>query len=177
MIEERIQHLYLINTWCKDRYYTYVWSTHDAKNGTAITSDQHMMQRKAEHLHLINTWCEEWLSIYIHPVREHIPLLMEGLCTHIWSWGNTSQQSYQNGPQSSSTDLPSNWPGASIVLENGSCPYIRPTRWNGQHSHLTWKELNPLAMTEWFSPYIWSSGNTSLYHIRMATQSRTECSW
>ena len=110
----------------------------------------------------------EGLYTYIHLVREHIPLLMEWLCTHIWSWGNTSQQSYQNGPQSL-TELPGNWPGASILLENGSFPYIRPARWNGQHSHLTWEELNPLAMTEWFSPYIWSSGNTSLYHIRMAS--------
>ena len=64
---------------------------------------------------------------------------------HIWSWGNTSQQLYQNVPQSS-TKLHGNWSGASILLENGSCPYIWPTCRNGQHPHLTWKELNPLAM-------------------------------
>ena len=66
--------------------------------------------------------------------------------------GNTSQQSYYNGPQSSSIELPGNWPGASILLENGSFPYIRLARWNGQQSHLTWKELNPLAMSRMVQP-------------------------
>ena len=90
--------------------------------------------------------------------------------THIWHGRNWILSPWQNGPKSQ-TKLPGNWPGASILLENGSCPYIRPGRQNGQHSHMTWEEPNPLAMIEWFIPYIWSSGNTSLYHIRMASQS------
>ena len=59
----------------------------------------------------------------------------------------------QNGPQSL-TELPGNGPGTSTLPESGSCPYICPTRQNGQHSYLTWKQLNPLTMTEWLSPYI-----------------------
>ena len=153
----------------EERHCTYIWSTHD--------------RRKAQHLYLINTWSKKGLALISdqHMIKERLCTYIhlgwntsyhndERACTHIWSSGNTSQQSYQNGPQSS-TELPGNWPGASILLENASFPYICPTRQNGQHSHLTWEELNPLTMTEWFSPYIWSSGNTSLCHIRMASQS------
>ena len=109
-----------------------------------------MMRRLAQHLRLINTWCEDWLGTYIHPDKNTSYHSDGKACTHIWSCSKL--QSHQNGPQSSSTELPGNWPGTSILLENGSCPYIRPARRNGQHSHLTWKELNPLAMNRMVHP-------------------------
>ena len=40
------------------------------------------------------------------------------------------------------------------LSQSGSLPYICHTQQKGQHSHLTWEEPNPLAMIEWFSPYI-----------------------
>ena len=102
----KAQHFYLINTWSKidialtsyqhmieERHCTYIWSTHD--------------RRKAQHLYLINTWSKkgsalisdqhmikERLYTYIHPGWNTSYHNDERACTHIWSWGNTSQQSY-----------------------------------------------------------------------------------
>ena len=72
------QHLYLINTWYEEWLIISIWSTHDVKIDTALTSNQHMIRRmarptltsdllirKARHLHLINTWYEKWLNISI----------------------------------------------------------------------------------------------------------------
>ena len=41
------QHLYLINTWYEEWLIISIWSTHDAKIDTALTSNQHMMRRIA----------------------------------------------------------------------------------------------------------------------------------
>ena len=39
-----------------------------------------------------------------------------------------------------------------LTMSEWHCTYIRPARRNGQHSHLTWKELNPLAMNRMVQP-------------------------
>ena len=39
---------------------------------------------------------------------------------------------------------------------------------NAPHSHLSWKELNPLTMTEWLSLTSYMEGTESSHHDRMA---------
>ena len=141
------------------------------RKGSALIVDHAWKHRieKAQHLHstMLERTASKGLYTYIQPCSKaphrkgmHSHLIMEEIIP----------PSHQNGPHSQ-TELPGNWPCASILPKNGSCHYIWPTHQNGQHSHLTWKEPNPLPMIEWFSSYIWSSGNTSLSHIRMDSHS------
>ena len=115
--------------------------------------------RKALHLHPTSS-CQKGAA----PTSDHVgtnpSVTSEWLCTHIWSCKTTSHSHIRMalGPR---LIIPGNWPGASIPrmefssyiwsCRNQSYSHIRMA----QHSHLTWKEPNPLTMTEWLSPYIW----------------------
>ena len=153
-------HLYLT--------YSSEWHIHPGRN-TSYHSDEWLSPRPEPFL-------PQWWNISTHsPGLEHIlpqwwttltqvgtlpTTVMKYLCTHIWPGRNWILNPCQNGPQSL-TELPSNGPGASTLLESGICPYIYPTRHNGQHSHLTWKELI-------LSPWKNDSALTSDLLIRIA---------
>ena len=96
--------------------------------------------------HIHSQWWKTLIQAWAPPT-----IVMRDLCTHIWPGRNWILHPHQNGPQSL-TELPGNRPGASTLPESGSFPYICPTRQNGQHSHLSWEELNPLAMNRMSHP-------------------------
>ena len=88
-------------------------------------------------------------ALHLHPTMFKNTAL-EGLHTYIWPCLKTLHQKGSaltfdhvwthciKRPLSPRLRIPGNWPGASIILKNG------------------------------INPYIWSSGKTSLNHIRMA---------
>ena len=122
------------------------------------------------------SYSTEWPAL-ISDMEETNPLTMtEWLNPYIWP-------AHQNGSLSPRLSVPSNWPGTSIPRMAFSTHIWHGRNQSYHHDrmaqplHLTMEGTNPLTMSEWNCTYIWSSGNTSLCHIRMATQSYTKWSW
>ena len=154
MIEERLQHFYLINTWSKidtaltsdqhmieERHCTYIWSAHD--------------RRKSQHFYLINTWSkiDTALTSDKHMIEERH-------CTYIWSTHDQRKAQHLyliNTWSKKGSALISN----QHMIEERLCTYIR---------HI--QGTNPTSMFEKACTHIWSCKNQSYSYIRMAPSPR-----
>ena len=120
----------------------YIWPWKEphplpCQNGPALTSD--LLVRMVQPLHL--TYSSEW------PI------------THIRSCENTSDSNIRMA-LSPRLIFPGNWPGTSILLENGINLYI-------------WSSRNQSSITlEWICPHIRSCKTTSYSCIRKARSPR-----
>ena len=108
-------------------------------------------------------------------VGTHPLITSEWPCTHIWSCESTSHSNIRMAP-SPRLSFPGNWPGTSIqrmaialIYDHVGTNTTVTSKWLALISDM--ERTNPLTMTKWLSPYIWSSRNTSLYHIIMAMHS------
>ena len=137
------------------------------RKGSALTYDPIFSERHNTHIWpCVNTSCQNgsalisdhvWThhivrALHLHPTMFKNTAL-EGFCTYIRPCSKTPHRKgfaltfYHVLKQrieralSPRLRIPGNWPGADILLENGIIPYI------------------------------WSCGNTSLNHIRMAMRS------
>ena len=124
---EMALHLYLT--------YSSEWHIHPGGN-TSYPSDEWLSPRPEPFLpqwwnistcspkpeHILPQWWTTLTQAGTHPTT-----VMKDFCTHIWPGRNWILHPRLNGPQSL-TELPGNGPGASNLLESGSCPYICPTQ-------------------------------------------------
>ena len=94
--------------------------TSDHERNTSNT----MSERHAQHSHLTMGGAHPRTmskrpNTYIHQHdRTHLLSFVKMLCTHIWSCGNQSH-SHIRMALNPRLSIPGNWPGDSILLENG----------------------------------------------------------
>ena len=127
-------------------------SSHLCQKGSALTFDHARNQssiyvKRALHLHLTmrgtNPACQKGSALTYDHVRNQSSML-EGLCTYIWSCGMNTSRSHIRMALSPRLSIPGNWPGASILPENGL-----------QHLYLIMWEHIPQSNQNGFTLIMW----------------------
>ena len=149
-------HLHLTTNVRKDQH---LYSTMQGTNpscwkGSALTSDNKC--QKGLHSHLI---MQEVILTFDHVGTNPI-VTSEWLSTHIWHGRNHSFH-HDRKELNPRFRIPSNWPGASILLDNGiqrlyliMWEHIPQSPQNGLALTSDMEGTNPPTMTKWLSPYI-----------------------